>query len=103
MRAVRPDIIYCAISGYGNGHPLMAPYESFRTADREIVIAVTDYKTWTSFCALPECAALAAAPRFATSRARVASRFKSPQQCSGACGIMAPCQPLAKPASLPAL
>ena len=44
----------------------MAPYESFRTADREIVIAVTNEKTWASFCALPECRPLAHDPRFAT-------------------------------------
>jgi crotonobetainyl-CoA:carnitine CoA-transferase CaiB-like acyl-CoA transferase len=54
----------------GNGHPLMSPYESFRTADREIVIAITNEKTWTSFCQLPECAALAADPRFVTQPSR---------------------------------
>ena len=51
---------------WGNGHPLMSPYESFRTADREIVIAVTNEKTWQSFCALPECTSLAADSRFGT-------------------------------------
>ena len=59
---------------WGNGHPLMAPYESFRSADREIVIAVTNDKTWTSFCALPECAALAADARFATQPLRTQHR-----------------------------
>ena len=44
---------------WGNGHPLMAPYESFRTADREIVIAVTNEKTWGAFVTLAECAPLA--------------------------------------------
>ena len=41
---------------WGNAHPLMGPYESFRTADREIVIAVTNEKSWASLCRLPECA-----------------------------------------------
>ncbi len=59
---------------WGNGHPLMSPYESFRTADREIVIAVTNEKTWGSVCALPECRALAADPRFATQPMRNENR-----------------------------
>jgi len=58
----------------GNGHALMAPYESFETADREIVIAVTNEKTWTSLCQLPECAPLAADPRFATQPLRNENR-----------------------------
>ncbi len=49
---------------WGNAHPLMAPYESLRCADREIVIAVTNEKTWASFIALPDFAALGADPRW---------------------------------------
>jgi crotonobetainyl-CoA:carnitine CoA-transferase CaiB-like acyl-CoA transferase len=58
----------------GNGHALMSPYESFRTADREIVIAVTNDKTWASFCRIPECAALGQDPRFSTQPLRTANR-----------------------------
>lgn len=58
----------------GNGHALMSPYESFHTADREIVIAVTNEKTWASLCQLPECAALGADPRFATQPRRNENR-----------------------------
>jgi crotonobetainyl-CoA:carnitine CoA-transferase CaiB-like acyl-CoA transferase len=58
----------------GNGHPLMAPYESFRCADREIVIAVTNEKTWRSLVALPGFAALAADPRYADQPSRNANR-----------------------------
>jgi crotonobetainyl-CoA:carnitine CoA-transferase CaiB-like acyl-CoA transferase len=50
---------------WGNGHPLMAPYESFRTADREIVVAVTNDKSWASLCRLAEFQKLANDPRFA--------------------------------------
>ncbi len=49
---------------WGNAHPLMAPYESLRCADREIVIAVTNEKTWASFIALPDFAALGIDPRW---------------------------------------
>ncbi len=59
---------------WGNAHPLMAPYESFRTADREIVVAVTNDKTWASLVALPEFAPLAADPRYADQPSRNRNR-----------------------------
>jgi crotonobetainyl-CoA:carnitine CoA-transferase CaiB-like acyl-CoA transferase len=59
---------------WGNAHPLMAPYESLRCADREIVIAVTNEKTWTSFVALPDFTALAADPRYADPPGRNTNR-----------------------------
>lgn len=59
---------------WGNAHPLMGPYESFRTADREIVIAVTNEKSWASLCRLPECAALAANPDYSTQPLRNQNR-----------------------------
>jgi crotonobetainyl-CoA:carnitine CoA-transferase CaiB-like acyl-CoA transferase len=58
----------------GNAHPLMAPYESFRCADREIVIAVTNEKSWAQFAAIPEFAPLAATPQFATPPLRSQNR-----------------------------
>ncbi len=58
----------------GNAHPLMSPYESFRTADREIVIAVTNEKSWANLCSLPEFASLATDPRFASPPKRSAAR-----------------------------
>ena len=51
---------------WGNGHPLMAPYESFRAADREIVIAVTNQKSWTSSSGCRSSLPLNEDPRFAT-------------------------------------
>ncbi|WP_372624265.1 CaiB/BaiF CoA transferase family protein [Falsiroseomonas sp.] len=59
---------------WGNAHPLMAPYESLRCADREIVIAVTNEKTWASFVELPEFAAFGADPRYADPPARNTNR-----------------------------
>jgi len=58
----------------GNAHPLMAPYESFRCADREIVVAVTSDKTWKQFISLPEFAAVGTDPRFATQPQRSTNR-----------------------------
>ncbi|MGG5820696.1 CaiB/BaiF CoA transferase family protein [Falsiroseomonas sp. HW251] len=59
---------------WGNAHPLMAPYESVRCADREIVIAVTNEKTWAAFVALPDFAALGADPRYADPPGRNTNR-----------------------------
>lgn len=48
----------------GNGHPLMAPYQSFKTATREIVVSVTNLKTWLGFTSVPELAHLREDPDF---------------------------------------
>ena len=53
-------------SRWGNGHPLMAPYESFRTADREIVVAVTNEKIWAALGRIEEFAEFTRDPRYAT-------------------------------------
>lgn len=58
----------------GNAHPLMAPYESFRCADREIVIAVTNEKSWAQFVAIAEFGALGRNPDFATPPLRSQNR-----------------------------
>ncbi len=58
----------------GNAHPLASPYESFRCADRDIVIAVTNEKAWASFCRLPEFARFARDPRYTTQPLRSANR-----------------------------
>lgn len=58
----------------GNAHPSIAPYETLRTSDHEIAIAVgTDrqFSRFTSALALPE---LAVDTRFATNRERVRNR-----------------------------
>ena len=59
---------------WGNAHPLMAPYESLRCADREIVIAVTNEKTWASFVTLPDFVALSADSRYADPPSRNTNR-----------------------------
>lgn len=61
-------------SRWGNGHPLMAPYESFRAADRELVIAVTNDKSWASLMAIPDFAHMKDDPRFIDQPARNRAR-----------------------------
>ena len=55
----------------GNRHPTIVPYETFRAADGDLVLAVGNDALWRSFCAVVGLAALADNDRFATNRARV--------------------------------
>jgi formyl-CoA transferase len=58
----------------GNRHPNITPYETFRTSDGEIAIAVGSERQWPRLCAalgLPE---LATDARFATNGERVRNR-----------------------------
>jgi crotonobetainyl-CoA:carnitine CoA-transferase CaiB-like acyl-CoA transferase len=52
----------------GNRHPTIVPYETFRAADGEFVLAVGNDDQWRRFCQVVE---LAAEERFATNRQRV--------------------------------
>ncbi|MGH2465721.1 MAG: CaiB/BaiF CoA transferase family protein, partial [Candidatus Limnocylindrales bacterium] len=58
----------------GNAHPNVVPYETFATADWQIVVAVGSERQWARFCACLGISALAADPRFATNGDRVAHR-----------------------------
>jgi crotonobetainyl-CoA:carnitine CoA-transferase CaiB-like acyl-CoA transferase len=58
----------------GNAHPNLVPYETFRTADGEVAVAVGSERQWPRLCealAMPE---LAADGRFATNGGRVEHR-----------------------------
>ena len=55
----------------GNRHPTIAPYDSFATADGEIVLAIGNDDQWRRFCAAAGLPALASDPRFATNPDRV--------------------------------
>ena len=54
----------------GNAHQLMAPYESFRTASREMVVAITTQKRFEKLCTLAEFAHLRDRPEYATQASR---------------------------------
>jgi len=58
----------------GNAHPLMAPYQSFRTKTKEIVCAITNQKRWERMCSMPEFAHFLARPECATQASRNAHR-----------------------------
>jgi formyl-CoA transferase len=58
----------------GNRHPNITPYESFRTADGEVAVAVGSERQWQRFCEALDLAGLADDPRFRTNAHRVRER-----------------------------
>lgn len=57
----------------GNRHATIAPYETFTTADGEIVIAVGNDEIWKRFCPAAGLPELGTDPRFATNKDRMAN------------------------------
>lgn len=58
----------------GNAHPSIAPYELFRAADRDVVVAVGNDRQFAAFSAAVGRSDLATEQRFATNEARVEHR-----------------------------
>ena len=58
----------------GNAHPTIVPYETFRTADGELALAVGSERQWPRLCDALGLPGLAADPRFATNGDRVERR-----------------------------
>ena len=58
----------------GNAHPSIVPYQSFPTADGEMILAVGNDSQFAAFCRVAGHAEWSADARFATNAARVANR-----------------------------
>jgi crotonobetainyl-CoA:carnitine CoA-transferase CaiB-like acyl-CoA transferase len=58
----------------GNAHPMIAPYDTFRTADGYVNIAVGNDSLWQRFCAALELPELAADERFSRNAGRSTNR-----------------------------
>jgi formyl-CoA transferase len=59
---------------FGNAHPTIVPYQSFRARDGFFCLAVGNDGQWQKLCALLDQPELARDPRFATNPARVQHR-----------------------------
>ncbi len=59
---------------FGNAHPSLVPYETFRAADGFVNLAVGSDVQFRSFCAAAGAQDLADEPRYATNAGRVAER-----------------------------
>ena len=55
----------------GNAHPTVAPYETFRAKDGDVILAAGNDDLWKKFCKVADLEAHVADPRFATNRERV--------------------------------
>ncbi len=58
----------------GNTHPNIVPYQSFKTADGDIILACGNDNLFSKFCDVADAGHLPKDPRFATNAARVANR-----------------------------
>ena len=55
----------------GNAHPTVAPYETFRAKDGDVILAAGNDTLWQKFCTVAGLEAHVTDPRFATNRERV--------------------------------
>ncbi|MDX1374680.1 MAG: CaiB/BaiF CoA-transferase family protein [Burkholderiales bacterium] len=58
----------------GNAHPNIVPYQTFKTADGDVILACGNDNLFRKFCEVGECRHLATDPRFATNGKRVENR-----------------------------
>jgi crotonobetainyl-CoA:carnitine CoA-transferase CaiB-like acyl-CoA transferase len=58
----------------GNLHPNIVPYQPFRTADGDVILACGNDNLFRKFCVAAGCAELSADPRYATNGKRVENR-----------------------------
>ena len=58
----------------GNAHPNIVPYQTFRTADGDIILACGNDNLFNKFCEVAGCPELVKDPRFATNSKRVENR-----------------------------
>lgn len=58
----------------GNAHPNLVPYQNFRTADGDIIVAVGNDRQFAKFCAILGLDGLAGDERFRTNAGRVTNR-----------------------------
>lgn len=61
---------------WGNAHPSIVPYQSFKTADGYLVIGVASEGIWRRFCQAIDTAELADDPSFAKNANRVENRAR---------------------------
>ena len=60
--------------GIGNAHPNIVPYQPFKTADGDVIVACGNDNLWRKFCEVAGCPWLAEDARFATNAKRVENR-----------------------------
>ena len=67
----------------GNAHPNIVPYQTFKTADGDMIVACGNDGQFRKFCGVAGCESLADDPRFATNGKRVENRAELVKTLSG--------------------
>jgi crotonobetainyl-CoA:carnitine CoA-transferase CaiB-like acyl-CoA transferase len=67
----------------GNAHPNIVPYQTFRTADGDMILACGNDNLFRKFCAVAGCEELAGDARFATNGKRVQNRAELTKLLAG--------------------
>ncbi len=67
----------------GNAHPNIVPYQTFKTADGDMIVACGNDGQFRKFCEAANCAHLADDPRFATNGKRVENRDELTKRLAG--------------------
>ena len=75
---------------FGNAHPSLVPYETFRAADGFVNLAVGSDVQYRSFCTEAGAPELADDPRYATNAGRVAGRDRARAPACRRCSRRAP-------------
>jgi len=60
----------------GNAHPNIVPYQTFKTADGDVILACGNDNLFRKFCEVAQCQHLATDARFATNGKRVENRVE---------------------------
>jgi formyl-CoA transferase len=69
--------------GIGNAHPNIVPYQPFRTADGDVIVACGNDGQFRKFCEVAGCVHLVDDPRFASNGKRVENRAELTQTIAG--------------------
>ena len=67
----------------GNAHPNIVPYQTFKTADGDIILACGNDNLFSKFCELAGCPGLATDERFVTNAKRVENRVAVTERLAG--------------------
>jgi crotonobetainyl-CoA:carnitine CoA-transferase CaiB-like acyl-CoA transferase len=67
----------------GNAHPNIVPYQTFRTADGDMIVACGNDSQFRKLCEVAKCGHLAADPRYASNGKRVENRAELTKTLAG--------------------
>ena len=70
------DAQVAVLANQGANYPNIVPYQTFKTADGDVILACGNDNLFRKFCEVADCRPLATDPRFATNGKRVENRSR---------------------------